>query len=94
MKYDFNLIQEKIQLVKEEMFKRFPKCSHTVTILLWDDGDFHVECRHGNDECSMIYHSKYHYFTDKLSFEEEILKGEYMIVDKEGKETLMKLVKA
>jgi hypothetical protein len=40
-------IKKQILLVKDDMCKRFPKCSYTIRILLWDDNTSLVECRYG-----------------------------------------------
>jgi len=40
-------ILKQISLVKEDIHRRFPNCSHTIRILLWDDNTSLVECRYG-----------------------------------------------
>ena len=52
-------LQQQINLVKNDILSRFPNCSYTVLILLWDDGTNSVECRHGNDSGTNIYTSTY-----------------------------------
>ena len=79
--YQFN---EYISLVKYEMLRRFPNCSHTINILLWDDDTFSVECRHGDDK--KIYLCRY--YDNKLTYEEIDVDGKVMVKDKYGKEHL------
>lgn len=33
-------IQEQIELVKNDIFNRFPNCAYTVIITLWDDDTY------------------------------------------------------
>lgn len=82
-------LQEKIELVKNDILSRFPNCSYTITILLWDDGTDRVECRHGNDEGTKIYSSIY--YNNNLIYEENDIDGKYMIMDEFGSEKLMYL---
>lgn len=73
-------MQEKIDLVKNDILHRFPNCSYTIGILLWDDGTSRVECRHGDGE--KIYTSVY--YNDELTFNEIDLDGRVMIIDEFG----------
>lgn len=82
-------IQEKIDLVKNDILTRFPNCSYTVSILLWDDGTNSIECRHGNDEGSKIYTSTY--YDNKLTFEEIDIDGKVLVKDKFGFDKYMYL---
>jgi hypothetical protein len=84
MKLDTNNLQTKIDLVKNDMFYRFPNCRHTVTIVLWDDETDSVECRYGTDD--KIYTSRY--YNNKLIFEETDIKNTSgdMMIDKYGTE--------
>ncbi len=77
-------LQEKIDLVKQDLFTRFPNCHYTVRILLWDDNTYMVECRHGDDE--KLYISKY--YDNKLTYEEIDIKGRHngMMKDEKGTE--------
>lgn len=77
-------LDEKIALVKNDILTRFPGCSHTVCINLWDDGTDSVECRHGKEET--IYISRY--YNNELIFEEVESDGQVMIIDKEGNDKL------
>lgn len=52
-------IQEGINQVKEEILRRFPNCSYTIGITLWDDGTFQTECRHGEDD-GKIYVARFY----------------------------------
>ena len=53
-------LQKQINLVKNDILSRFPNCSYTILILLWDDGTTSIECRHGNNEGTKIYTSTYY----------------------------------
>jgi len=75
-------LKEKIELVKKEMFKKFPACAHTVKILLWDDNTDLVECCHGDGE--KIY--KYAYYNDELIYDESIMLTNRMRADETGEE--------
>jgi len=75
-------IQEEIELVKSDILTRFPNCSYTITILLWDDGTRKVECRHGNDEATKIYTSSY--YNNELIFDEIDIDGKVMVKDEFG----------
>ena len=77
-------IQKQIDLVKNDILQRFPNCSYTIGILLWDDGTSRVECRHGNDEDKKIYTSTY--YNNKLTFGEIDVDGKVMIKDRFGNE--------
>ena len=61
-------LQERIEMVKSDILNRFPNCSYTVGVLLWDDNTSRVECRHGNDEGTKIYTSTY--YNSELTFNE------------------------
>ena len=77
-------LQEKIDLVKQDLLTRFPDCHHTVRILLWDDNTDMVECRHGDGE--KLYISKY--YDGKLSYKEIDMRGRPngMMIDENGTE--------
>lgn len=77
-------IQRQIELVKTDILQRFPNCSYTIGILLWDDGTSLVECRHGNDEGTKIYKSTY--YNNELIFDEIDIEGKVMIKDMFGNE--------
>jgi hypothetical protein len=77
-------IERQIELVKNDILQRFPKCSYTIRILLWDDGTSSVECRHGNNEGTKVYTSTY--YKDELTFEEIDIDGRVMIIDEFGNE--------
>lgn len=83
-------LQEKIDLVKSDLLSRFPNCAHTVRILLWDDGTDSVECRHGDDNDNTHYSQ---YYNNELTFHSFKRDGRVMIVDKNGIEHDMYLVK-
>ena len=69
-----------IELVNNDILTKFPNCSYTVVIRLWDDGTNSIECRHGDG--NMIYTSTL--YNGELNFDEEELDGRVMIEDKEG----------
>jgi hypothetical protein len=77
-------LQEKIDLVKQDILTRFPDCHHTIRILLWDDNTDMVECRHGDGE--KLYMSRY--YDNKLTYEEIDLRGRpnSMLIDEKGTE--------
>jgi hypothetical protein len=77
-------IERQIEIVKNDILQRFPNCSYTVRVLLWNDGTSSVECRHGNDEGTKIYTSTY--YNDELIFDEINVDGKVMIIDKFGNE--------
>ena len=83
-------LHEKIDLVKADLLSRFPGCSYTVKILLWDDGTDSVQCRHGDDD-DIIYYSQY--YNNELTFNSFKKEGRYMVIDKNGVEDYVYLVK-
>ena len=81
-------LEDKIELCKNEMFKKFPECNHTISINLWDDGTDEVMCRHG-DTNGLLHITKYYnsaltYYTVNLKYVGS------MIVDKNGREYFSK----
>ena len=82
-------IQEQIEIVKSDILNRFPNCSYTVRILLWDDGSSLVECRHGTNEGTKMYNSIY--YNNELTFNEIDKNGMVMIIDEFGNEKFMYL---
>ena len=78
-------IEEQILLVKEDMWRRFPKCHHTIRILLWDDDTSLVECRYGTTE--KIHISRY--YNGAMEYEEVDIKFvDNMMVGEDGREYL------
>lgn len=79
-------IQEKIELVKSDLFSRHPDCPHTIRILLWDDNTSMVECRYGDSE--KLYISSY--YDGKLSYKEIDMIGRPngILIDEKGTEYL------
>lgn len=75
-------LQEKIDLVKNDMLARFPQCRHTVRILLWDDGTDLVECRHGSND---IIHSSI-YYDNQLKYTAEEMRSDSIRIDGSGRE--------
>ncbi len=77
-------IQEKIDLVKEDLFNRHPGCNHTVRILLWDDNTDIVECRYGDGE--KLYISSF--YNGELNYVELDMRGRVngMMIDENGTE--------
>lgn len=75
-------LQEKIDLVKQELFKHFPNCYYTVHVLLWDDNTDWVECRHGDGK---HIHSAI-YYDNKLVFEKNKMWSNVIALDETGKE--------
>lgn len=83
-------LQDKIKLVKEDILNRFPNCSYTISILIWDDGTDMVECRHGSLDGKKIFKSIF--YCDNLSFEEIDVDNKVMIKDEFGNEYFKYLV--
>ena len=73
-------LDDKVELVKNDILDRFPGCSYTITILLWDDETDLVECRYGDG--NTIHRSIY--YDNQLSFEEITQDDQVMIIDKFG----------
>jgi hypothetical protein len=85
---NFNL-QEKIDLVKQDILNRFPDCHHTIRILLWDDNTDMVECRYGDGK--KLYMSRY--YDNKLIYEEiDIIGINSIMVDEKGTEYFPKAI--
>jgi len=82
-------LQEKIDLVKNDILDRFPGCPHTVRILLWDDGTDSVECRYGDND-GFIHNSQY--YNNELTFTSLNVDDRVTIVDENGIEHLKYLV--
>lgn len=81
-------LEDKINIVKNDIFKRFPNCNYTVSILLWDDGTDKVECRHGT-KYKIFISSLYN---NELKYEEiDVNLNNGIMIDKEGTEYYPKL---
>lgn len=83
-------ISKEIEIVKNDILNRFPNCSYTINIILWDDNTYKIECRHGNDECTKIYSSIY--YNNELTFEEVDIDGKVMIRNEFGEDKFKYLV--
>lgn len=79
---NYDNIEGRIDLVISEMKKKFPNRNYTVKILLWNDGDSLVECRHGDSE--KIYNFVHH--DGKLTVEETKMLSNRIFVDELGDE--------
>lgn len=80
---DLNDLKQQISIVKRDIRKRFPKCSYTIKILLWDDNTSDVECRHGTR--NRLYISRYR--NGELTREAfKIRRGKNMMIDQYGNE--------
>ena len=78
-------LQQKIDIVKEDILKRFPNCNYTIRILLWDDGTDLVECRHGNIKANSLELFISQYYNNELRRDILYLKkDETMLVDEKG----------
>lgn len=82
-------LQEKVDLVKNDILTRFPGCSYTVNILLWDDGTDSVQCRHGDNNDNIHYSQ---YYKNELTFNSIKQDGRVLIIDEMGIEQYMYLV--
>ncbi len=80
---DLSNLQKEIDIVVNDILSRFPECSYTVTVILWDDGTRSVECRHGVDRGSIIYVSTF--YRGELNHEIQHVDGMVMIKDEFGK---------
>lgn len=80
---DITKLDDIISLVKDDMIERFPDCSYTIRILLWNDDTSLVECRHGDGK--KLHISRY--YQDKLVYEEiDISFTGNMMVGEDGRE--------
>ena len=81
-------LQERISEVTNDILARFPNCSYTIRILLWDDDTELVECRHGNMDRVCISS----YYDGKLVYEEIPLNRQNvgMLIDEYGNEYHMR----
>lgn len=77
-------LQKKIDIVRNEMLKRFPGCPHTIMILLWDDGTDSVQCRFGSGETNKIYNATL--YNGELTFDESPMVTNRIKVDEFGKQ--------
>lgn len=62
-----NKIEEVIEEVKRRMLEKFPDCSHTITVTMWDDDTFRVDCRHGSDKNTLHV---IEYYKEEYSYKE------------------------
>jgi hypothetical protein len=65
-------LDEKIQLVKQDLLSRHPEMPHTVRILLWDDGTDMVSCQYGDGK--QLYISTY--YKDELTYSVDVFLSE------------------
>ena len=81
---------DKIELCKNEMFKKFPNCNHTISINIWDDGTDEVMCRHGDSNKTLhitkYYNSELTYYSVNLNHLGN------MVVDENGCEHFYKKI--
>lgn len=80
--HNYNEIQEKVELVKNDILTRFPGCNQTIKVLLWDDGWYEVSCTHGDTE--KLYVSKY--YNGELSYYEDVMLSSSIKVNADGRE--------
>lgn len=90
-------LEEKIEIVKNDMLQRFPNCSYTIRILLWYDNTNVVECRHGT-ACKDGYADKLHIsqlYNDILKYDIINIRHQVggIMVDEEGTEYYRKELK-
>lgn len=60
-------LEQKIELVKNDLLTRIPDCSYTIIINLWDDGTDCVKCQHGTKDSKLCIST---YYNEELKFEE------------------------
>lgn len=77
-------IEEKINLCKEDMFKKFPNAHHTVKVLLWDDGDYQVTVCHGDNE--NLHNFTWYSQEPEVKYKTDRILSDAMIQNAEGKE--------
>lgn len=80
--HDFIEIQEKIVILKSFFEKTFKDKPYTVNILLWNDGDYRLELRHGVDDKVFVF--RYDKSDDKISGLEEVMLSKAIKVDALG----------
>lgn len=78
-------IFEKIDEAKKLMKEKFPNNHHTIKILMWDDGDYLVECRHATPDL-IIHNFKYHKSKGAFEFSSNPCVSNAIKVDEYGKE--------
>lgn len=80
--HNFKEIQENIKRTETALLEKFPNCHYTTTLLLWDDGTYRVQTRHGDGT----------YLHDMVWYEGEItyvcnhMKSPTMYTDENGNE--------
>lgn len=74
-----------VKMVGDKMQERYPGCSSTITVLLWDDSDYLVSCKSMADDGITLRY--YEYIKDELCYGEYPLrfKGP-MLIDARGNE--------
>jgi hypothetical protein len=83
-------LDEKINIVKSDLLSRFPDCSYTVQILLWDDNTDSVECRYCDNNLKL--HTSRYYNNELTYHTTDISDNTYSVVDENGQNKLMYLV--
>lgn len=78
---DLKSLEDKIQLVKDDLLSRLPGVPHTVTVLLWDDNTSLIECRHGDG--THIHTSTY--YNGSLEYKSELMMSGSMMKAADGK---------
>jgi hypothetical protein len=91
MTEDFNRVKELTAIVVDDMQKRFPNCSHTVRILLWDDATCLVECRHARKVGDNITICNSTFYDGELKYEEYPMDFDFIKIDEKGNEYQIKI---
>lgn len=81
---EWNMIQAGIDLTVKEINNRFPGCSFTTQVTLWDDGTFRVESRHGTAEGKICIAGFYENELTVSVF--DLYDGQIMLMDEHGNE--------
>src|SRR5690606_13863569 len=78
-------VQDKIELVKAEMLRRFPDANYTVKVLLWDDDTYLVECRHGrHNENGGVDTHNIQWYDDEVHYEINECRSNAIVEDEYG----------
>lgn len=75
-------IEEKIEMVRKALFEKFPNAPHTIIMHLWDDGDYQVTARYGDEES--IHNFSYYTQDDFITYEKDKFLSSAIKEDKYG----------
>ena len=75
-------VLEQYKLVEEDFKKRFPNLPYTMMLNIWDDGDFKIEGRHGDNDTLHIV--EYYSGRDSIIYYTEKIQSNSIKIDKFG----------